>query len=578
MRLRYIGVAVLFILALTKTWTATQDRSGAHMDGVVTDKRTEEPIDGVQVTVIGHSGITRREVTDGSGRFGFENLDAGGYTVSFSRKGFTTTEHHRTVTLTSAQNMPAMRFELVKTSAITGRVVDQAGAPVSSTTVIAIKPDYVGGRRVITADPFTTKLAYERTLGYRASQPTKAQSDENGQYRLFDLEPGEYYIAVWNVGTTNTYGGASSPIFYPGVDNPDAAIPVVIRDGTDISAIDIKVSPLQLHSARLNVVHPAIAPFDCSLGILGHIKQFVLVRHTANFDIVPFTSFANEDRLGIREVAPNSWVIPRLPPGSYDLFYSPCVEQRLGLVGRLSFDVTNRDVEAGTLVVPPSIAIHGRVRNASGSITDFSKVRIRLSPLDGRGYSPSMSPHPPREGYNRVTADGAFALEFSPGGARAPFGTVAPGRYYVDVDNLPTDTYVSAIKYGSKDALQTPMEVAGAEAGSLEITLSSPGGTITGTVTSASDQPVPDSQVVLLLESNPEGTRYETQQGFTDQGGAFSLSSLRPGRYRAVAWKRSTGDLYDREILKRLQDRGTTVVINNGTTANLRLRVIPNGN
>ena len=61
-------------------------------------------------------------------------------------------------------------------------------------------------------------------LALRANQ---AQSDDRGEYRLFNLQPGAYYVRA--TPATNSLQASLAPVYYPGViDSRDAALAVQV--------------------------------------------------------------------------------------------------------------------------------------------------------------------------------------------------------------------------------------------------------------------------------------------------------------------------------------------------------------
>src|SRR4029453_11489810 len=111
-----------------------------------------------------------------------------------------------------------------KGGVIYGRVRDPLGQPVSGLTVAAFTVTYPNGRK---------------TWTIANSKPT----DDRGEYRLFWLTPGEYFVG----GTPRTPSTVPGPqdlwlrTFFPGVSDPAAATPIRIRDGNEVPNTDIDV-------------------------------------------------------------------------------------------------------------------------------------------------------------------------------------------------------------------------------------------------------------------------------------------------------------------------------------------------
>src|SRR6185295_12133868 len=129
----------------------------------------------------------------------------------------------------------------------------------------------------------------------------------------------------------------------------------------------------------------------------------------------------------LKKVGEDTYITPGLPPGNYEIdeqlaAYSSGPFQS----GHASVRILNRDIDAGTLDMRPSVAISGTVRFDTGSLVqDFSKVFIRFWPVDGPQFGiTSMN----------VAADGTLI----PFGASSGGGQVRTGgRYRVEALSLP---------------------------------------------------------------------------------------------------------------------------------------------
>ena len=73
--------------------------------------------------------------------------------------------------------MTAIELRITRASAIAGKVVDEQGEPVEGALVAALRYRNTGG-------------------GPQLSASRSAPTDDLGNYRLFGLEPGRYYLRV----------------------------------------------------------------------------------------------------------------------------------------------------------------------------------------------------------------------------------------------------------------------------------------------------------------------------------------------------------------------------------------------
>ena len=127
--------------------------------------------------------------TDAQGRFEIRELPAGRYTMTASKGGFVSlqfgqrrpSESGTPIELGDGQTVDKITIALPRGSVLGGRVTDEFGEPVANASVSAWRYAFAGGaRRMVPAQ------------GANASDTT----DDQGQFRLFGLPPGEYYISA----------------------------------------------------------------------------------------------------------------------------------------------------------------------------------------------------------------------------------------------------------------------------------------------------------------------------------------------------------------------------------------------
>src|SRR5205814_6834271 len=79
--------------------------------------------------------------------------------------------------LAAGQKMTGIVLAMTPTGCISGRVYDADGEPLGKAQVQAMRPVYKNGQRVLTIVQIV-------------------ESDDRGEYRLFWLPPGRYYVAA----------------------------------------------------------------------------------------------------------------------------------------------------------------------------------------------------------------------------------------------------------------------------------------------------------------------------------------------------------------------------------------------
>jgi hypothetical protein len=167
--------------------------------GVVIDAVTGKPVAGARVSLrhVDALGAGPRILTDARGRFVFAGLSpANDYFLDAARFGYANTRYGwnapggssalsaiRRIVVAEGQVVEDIRIPLWRLGSISGRVVDERGEPVVGVVVRAFTMANIAGQ----AQPVAGALA---------------TTDDRGVYRLPDIAPGRYVIAVLSVQST----------------------------------------------------------------------------------------------------------------------------------------------------------------------------------------------------------------------------------------------------------------------------------------------------------------------------------------------------------------------------------------
>src|SRR5262245_34189043 len=141
------------------------------INGQVIDAATRAPVAGATVK-IGESSVR----TDRDGRFSFDNVDPGEHRIVTSKPGYVTDE--LTMVADAKNSVSDVTVRMTPAAVITGRVVDDEGRPVRGAPVEALAYGYRNGRREL------------------VTHGNSATTNDRGEFRLFWLDPGKYYLMV----------------------------------------------------------------------------------------------------------------------------------------------------------------------------------------------------------------------------------------------------------------------------------------------------------------------------------------------------------------------------------------------
>lgn len=445
-------------------------------------------------------------LTDAEGHFSFRNHAPGTYGIRATLDGYfgppingaasTTVTKSVTVEATKPQ-LPADIF-MVKGGIITGRVRDPNGQPVSGIDVAAMRLTYSNGRPQWTA---------------AVSKPT----DDRGEYRIFWVSPGEYYVGV-------TPRPATSPLdswartFFPGVTDPTAATALVIKDGAEMAGIDFSIQTIASTSTyRISgkATNPLAVPNPTTGTVDRNANSFILSpREPGLLDSGNPPTLQNSLPGAAR---PNGeFEIRNVRPGSYDLFiyYSAPVVQispaatppmQRYYIDRARVEIRDSDVEGVTLQIQKGAEIRGRVVSPGTPSLAMDRIKINMRSQDTMPDAFAII-----VGSISVDAAGDFA---------AP--DIPSARYSLQVAGLPETAYVADIRQDGTTVFNSGFTVGSQPAVPLEIVVNANGGTIEGKVQTPGYQPAANTAVVLVppAGNRQNAMKYKSMQ--TDDNGKF---------------------------------------------------------
>jgi hypothetical protein len=166
-----------------------------------------------------------------------DDLEPGTYRLSATKSGFVRFDYGARTTggtgaqfnLASGQSMKDISFRLVNTGVVSGRVRTSSGEPGAALNIQLMKSAYnVQGQRTF-------------------QSVSSGRTDDRGDYRLFWVTPGRYYVAIGgNSLTTLTSSDGGTILFLSsGGDAASTNVATVYFPGTTdpLSATTIDVGP-----------------------------------------------------------------------------------------------------------------------------------------------------------------------------------------------------------------------------------------------------------------------------------------------------------------------------------------------
>jgi protocatechuate 3,4-dioxygenase beta subunit len=479
--------------------------------------------------------------SDAEGRFVLVNLDPGKYHLSGGRRGYVHMSYGAkrpgrpgtTLALDPGQHLSGIVFRLYPQSVIAGRVLDQDGDPVAYAGVQLQNYQYERGQRQLT-------------------EVTGEGTNDLGEFRLFGLAPGRYYLSVsWNqmMGMSSTSeqspgsdsAGAISytRTYYPSATSASGAQPIDLQPGSQIRGVEMVLLKTRTVSVRGRVIAGKAAQAD-------RPAQIYLVSRDASRNF----SYDNErstDSLG-------NFEFRGVTPGAYAL-----VAQRWGNPawgGRVNLDVGSANVENVVIPMSPSAELRGRISLEGHTDPGLSDIRVWLE-AEGNGYATGAP--------GTVKDDGSVVLS-----------NVIPNEYRLRLFGMPEYFYIKAARLSGRNILDSTIDFTSGVAGNLEIVLGADAGQAEGLVFDAADQPVSGAIVALVPDTAHRGGRGRYKSATTDQYGRFDVKGIAPGDYKLFAWEDIDDGAYeDPEFLKRFEERGETASIRERSHTSYQLKLIP---
>ena len=514
--------------------------------------------------------VRRTAQTDDNGRYQFTALQAGRYTVTVSKAGFISLaygqQHPRQPALPlqvdAGRELRHVDIALPRGSVLTGHVVDEDGEPMARAIVQVLRYVYRQGLRQL--EPAGTD-----------------QTDDRGQYRVFDLEPGEYFFSVTLPRRRGRFGGDGpggrgprgggggragggisgalgiveetdalglAPSYYPGVTMLREAVPLTVGLSQEIGGVNFAAQLVPMARVGGMVFGPDGSPARGTQVLLTSTE--VMGRALAS------TLAGRVDRDGYFEV--NS-----VPPGRYTV-------QALSGRGRrdtepvfasLEIAVNGQDIADLTMMLRRGAEIRGTLTFDGSQMpepSDLERLLVTTSPLN-------PTPFEQRGGSDAgVEADGSFVLSDIGGGPRL-----------IRMRRLPDGLQLKVVYLDGRDVIDTPLGfAAGQTVSGVTLVLTDQITELAGTVHDDRGDALTKFTVIAFPTDErlwqPQSRHIMASR--PDQNAQYRMRGLPPGDYLlAVVKVVQQGEWFDPRFLDDLRRRAARVTLRDGEHKSLNL-------
>jgi hypothetical protein len=487
------------------------------VSGKVVNSVTGQPVKKAVVTLTPAAGqkpyVTR---SDESGKFLFDNVQPAHYVATAAADGYSEMRSvGKPVVVAAQQVVEDVEVRITPLAAISGKVLDEDGQPMTGVSVGVMRYVYMSS-------------------GKRLQMGSTVQTDDRGVYRLFDIQPGRYYLMAFviRIGARPEQKGevhssvpeeGYAPVYYPGVAELSQASLQELSPGVESTGADFKLRRLPSYHIRGQVT-----------GGTGRGGRGPMV-------------FARpcEQEEWVMPLTPIDLRVSQLPNARFDVsgaasgnYCLSVAQDGGGIAESQTVTVKAADIDGIELAVPPAFTVSGVVSIDGAPPSPMPPIDIALASTGSFGSVRS-----------RMKSDGSFQITgVSPGALTLLMPRSGP-------------LYLKSAWYGNLDV--TSGLIPSLQPGTaLHITMGTDVGEIDGKV-----QPGDvDSGIPVLVAALPEeayAAREDMQRQTTGPtGGSFTLSKMPPGNYKVFALQTEDfSDMYNRELMKLLEGKAASITV-----------------
>jgi uncharacterized surface anchored protein len=506
--------------------------------GTVIDTKTSQPLNGAAVSLHGlqSAGAWNSATTAADGSFTFRGLAAGRYQLSATHTGYLDSSRGQRraaeqgngvmITISAGQEIDDVVVRLTPTGVISGRIINEREEAMPGVYVQTMKASYRSGSREF-------------------SDARSGFTDDRGEFRVWGLAPGRYYIRVTNPRRSERGPSPTEvyvPVFYPSVVDPVQAQSVELHPGEELNGINFTLGPSHTVRVRGRILTSNTAPAKGAQ---------VTLSQSGNSS---YSLDAETDAAG-------KFDIPSVPVGSYVMVaeLSEGSESTHPLMGRSTVQVGDTNFDAGDIVVFPGATVSGRVAVEGDRKVNLKGTSASLVPVgSSAGAQTAGAP---------LQADGSFT-----------FHDVAEGNYRLVLPSTPAGYYVQA--GNGANAADTGVLVSHGHAAAVEVVLAFGAGRIQGVAYKDKDnrKAAPSATVVLIPDAKRRGDSQYYRAAKADQSGAFLLGNVPPGDYSLFAWEDVDKDAYmDPDFMQQYEGAGIPVHVEQGSSLSFELQLTSQG-
>jgi hypothetical protein len=434
-------------------------------------------------------------MTSENGRFEFNQLGPGKYSLQGMRHGFITAsydahEEYATAIVTGAGiDTESLILRLTPAAVLAGTVLDESAEPVRQSAVTLYREDHsTGASRVV--------------------QINGTATDDLGFYEFARLAPGNYFVSAtarpWyavHPASSASSGESDSPAvepsldvaypttYYPDAADADQASPIPLKGGEHFQ-MEIRLSPVPALHLRFHVA--------------GEGRDGIVAPSLARraFDSVEYIASDS-----MQNVSPGVWELTGIPAGRYDLR----VGSGSGQVAQSDVDLVNDGQDLDSAAGQP-----------------VSRVKVSVQML-GQTNLPDPLQIELADSHHLIVANQVV------GNGEVHFEGIEPGKYSLLASAPATGKAYAVVRLWPKSAeiAGNTLNVPGGSSLEISVSLAAGSAHVEG-FAKRGGKGTPGAMIVLVPQ-DPENHRELFRRDQSDLDGSFNLANVVPGTYTVIA-------------------------------------------
>ena len=513
-------LACLSVLAQSAAQAPAPASGTAQISGTIRNAADNSPLG--RARVVATADVLqepRATITNGDGTYAFTDLPAGAYTIAATRTGFAAQTYGRSraargtpVVVAAGQRVDKIDLTLASGSVIAGRILDEDGSPFAGAVVEALVTRSDAGTR--------TLLSVANT-----------QTDDRGEFRLYGLGPGEYYVSAqdpaFRAVSSPTGVLHYSPTYSPGTALADQAKAIAISGTGEPSRVEFRIRLVPPARVTGQLITSDGKPLLSAVVVISPVER-------GGAALAPPT--------GISILPDGRFLSTHVAPGRYQIRAQGQTDPAgAALFAVFAMEVLGSDVSGIRMTLRPGALVDGRVIVESRHATKWpmlATVRVRAPFSDDSTFGDALT--------GAVQPDGTFAIR-----------GVMHGAHQFALEGLQPPWVIKSVMLRGSDItdVEVPIDER-AQIHDVRITITDAGSSVSGVVHDARNLPAANTGVMVFSKVPLFWLRTNRRMRVTstDGDGRFTISGLPAGEYLAVASDSiDEGDLGRRDRLQVLQ-------------------------